>query len=137
MESSAAGSSSLIAPAMIGSPMTDIENYTMIAVDWLKSGTELISVLLVAAGVVVTSYKILQMLRSPHLRNYNQARLAFSRYLVLALEFMLAADIVATAVKPSWNDLIMLGSIAVIRTFLNFFLQREMKEEEEAVGKAA
>lgn len=137
MESSAVDSSSLIASAIIGSPMIDIENYTMIAVDWLKSGTELISVLLVAAGVVVTSYKILQMLRSPHLRNYNQARLTFSRYLVMALEFMLAADIVATAVKPSWNDLIMLGSIAVIRTFLNFFLQREMKEEEEAIKKAA
>lgn len=117
--------------------MSDIENYTMIAVDWLKSGTELISVLLVAAGVVVTSYKILQMIRSPGLRQYNQARLTFSRYLVMALEFMLAADIVATAVKPGWSDLIMLGSIAVIRTFLNFFLQKEMKEEEEAVGKAA
>ncbi|WP_128860060.1 DUF1622 domain-containing protein [Methanocella paludicola] len=117
--------------------MTGIENYTMIAVDWLKSATEMISVILVATGVVVTSFKILQMISSPHLRNYNQARLTFSRYLVMALEFMLAADIVATAVKPSWNDLIMLGSIAIIRTFLNFFLQREMKEEEEAIKKVA
>ena len=117
--------------------MIDIENYTMIAVDWLKSGTELISVVLVAAGVVVTSYKILRMIRSPDLRKYNQARLTFSRYLVMALEFMLAGDIIATAVKPSWNDLGMLAAIAVIRTFLNFFLQREMKEEEEAVEKAS
>ncbi len=117
--------------------MIDIEYYTMIAVDWLKSGTELISVLLVAAGTIVTAYKLLRMMRSPHLREYNQARLTFSRYLVMALEFMLAADIVATAVKPSWNDLVMLASIAVIRTFLNFFLQREMKEEEEAIKKAA
>ncbi len=117
--------------------MIEIENYTMVAVDWLKSGAELISVLLVAAGVVITSYKILRMIRSPGIEKYNRARLTFSRYLVLALEFMLAADIVATAVKPGWNDLIMLAAIAVIRTFLNFFLQREMKEEEEAVGKAA
>ncbi|BAI62422.1 conserved hypothetical protein [Methanocella paludicola SANAE] len=122
---------------VVGCPMTGIENYTMIAVDWLKSATEMISVILVATGVVVTSFKILQMISSPHLRNYNQARLTFSRYLVMALEFMLAADIVATAVKPSWNDLIMLGSIAIIRTFLNFFLQREMKEEEEAIKKVA
>ncbi len=120
---------------LIGSPMTGIEYYTMVAVDWLGAVTEMISVLLVAAGVVVTSYKILRMISSPHLRNYNQARLTFSRYLVMALEFMLAADIVATAVKPSWNDLIMLGAIAIIRTFLNFFLQKEMKEEEEAIKK--
>jgi uncharacterized membrane protein len=116
--------------------MIDIENYMMVAVDWLKSGTELISVLLVAAGVIVTSYQILRMVRSPDLRKYNQARLTFSRDLVMALEFMLAADIVATAVKPSWNDLGMLAAIAIIRTFLNFFLQREMKAEEEAVGKS-
>ena len=115
--------------------MIDIENYTMVAIDWLKSTIEFISVILVAAGVVVTCYQILRMIGSPDLQKYNQARLTFSRYLVMALEFMLAADIIATAIEPSWNDLGMLAAIAVIRTFLNYFLQREMKEEAEAVGK--
>lgn len=122
--------------AFIGGPMTGIENYTMVAVDWLVSGTEMISVLLVAIGVLITAYQLLRMLRSPALPQYNRARLTFSRYLVLALEFMLAADIVATAVKPGWNDLLSLAAIAIIRTFLNFFLQREMREEEAAIGRA-
>ena len=117
--------------------MISIEYYTMLAEDWLKSGTEMISLILVAAGVIVTSYQILRMIGSPDLRKYNQARLTFSRYLVMALEFMLAADIVATVIKPSWSGIGMLAAIAVIRTFLNYFVQREMKEEAEALGKSS
>ena len=54
------------------------------------------------------------------------ARLA--RWLVLALEFALAADIVRTAIEPTWKDIGMLASIAVIRTFLNYFLMRDLEK---------
>ncbi|MDR9403579.1 MAG: DUF1622 domain-containing protein [Halothece sp. Uz-M2-17] len=55
-------------------------------------------------------------------------RLAFARWLGLALEFQLAADILATTVEPTLNQLIRLGMIAVIRTFLNYFLEKETTE---------
>jgi uncharacterized membrane protein len=113
--------------------MVYIENIVMSGVEWFISATGLASVLIIAAGTVVTSYKVLQMMRSPDLKKYNQARLTFSRYLVMGLEFLLAADIIATAVRPTWSDLGMLVVIAAVRTFLNFFLQLEMKEEERAV----
>ena len=46
----------------------------------------------------------------------------------LSLEFLLAADIAATAVSPSWNSVGKLAAISAIRTFLNFFLDREIKD---------
>ncbi len=110
--------------------MIDIGNYLISLVGWIELIANFISVLIIAGGIIVASVKVLQTVRRPDLKHYNQARLAFSRYLVLGLEFQLAADIVKTAVKPSWTDLGILAVVAGIRTFLNFFLQREMKEEE-------
>ena len=58
-------------------------------------------------------------------------RLGLSRSLALALEFQLAADILGTALAPGWTQIGKLGAIAVIRTFLNYFLAREISEEEK------
>ncbi|CAJ35575.1 conserved hypothetical protein [Methanocella arvoryzae MRE50] len=114
----------------------ELSNYLLILVDWIELLANLISVLIIAAGIVVASVKVLQTVRKPDLLHYNKARLAFSRYLVIALEFQLAADIVKTAADPNWTDLGILAVVALIRTFLNFFLQREMKEEEREVEHA-
>ncbi len=53
-------------------------------------------------------------------------RLQLGRWLTLAIEFELAADILRTAVAPTWNDIGQLAAIVVLRTVLNFFLQREV-----------
>ncbi|RZK11946.1 MAG: DUF1622 domain-containing protein, partial [Hymenobacter sp.] len=55
-------------------------------------------------------------------------------YLALALEFQLGADILSTAIAPSWEQIGKLGAIAVIRTALNFFLSKEMQEEKKDDG---
>lgn len=116
--------------------MIEIDSYVISLVGWIELIANSISVLIIAAGIVVASYKVLLTVRRPDLLHYNQARLAFSRYLVLALEFQLAADIVKTAAEPSWTDLGVLAAVAGIRTFLNFFVQREMKEEQKEVEEA-
>jgi uncharacterized membrane protein len=51
----------------------------------------------------------------------------FGVWLVLGLEFLLAADIVETVLSPDWLDVAMLGAIAVIRTFLNYFLEKDLE----------
>lgn len=61
---------------------------------------------------------------------YHEIRLDLGLSLALSLEFLLAADIVATAVTPSWEAIGLLAAIATIRTFLNYFLQQEVKELE-------
>jgi uncharacterized membrane protein len=64
-------------------------------------------------------------------------RQAFGGWLVVALEFQLAADIVATIVSPTYEHLIQVGVVAVIRTFLNYFLNKELTEERELSKKVA
>lgn len=57
--------------------------------------------------------------------------LRFGRWLVAGLTFQLAADIIETVVAPSWEDVGRLAAIAVVRTFLNFFLERDLSELRE------
>jgi uncharacterized membrane protein len=52
--------------------------------------------------------------------------LKFATWILLALEFALAADIVRTAVAPTWEDISKLAVIATIRTMLNYFLAKDI-----------
>ncbi len=91
---------------------------------------EALSVLTVLGGLLAISRDALPRLgRSMPLRPSNRARLTFGSWLALALEFQLGADIVATTVSPSPSHLIQLGVVALIRTFLNLFLSREIEVE--------
>ena len=53
----------------------------------------------------------------------------FGIWLLLGLQFALAADIVRSAIAPTWNDIGQLAAIAAIRTFLNYFLERDLAAE--------
>jgi uncharacterized membrane protein len=55
----------------------------------------------------------------------------FAGWIILALEFTLGADIIRTAIAPSWNDIGQLAAVAAIRTGLNFFLERDFVGERE------
>ena len=57
-------------------------------------------------------------------------RLRLGRWLAVALEIELGADILRTAVAPTWTEIGMLGAIVVLRTALNFFLQQEIDKAE-------
>src|SRR5277367_84378 len=52
----------------------------------------------------------------------------FATWLLLGLEFELAADVIRTAIAPTWSDIGQLASIAAIRTFLSYFLDKDIKE---------
>lgn len=92
---------------------------------------EAISVLCVVTGLLRTARLAFNFNR--HRRGkefpFNQVRLRFGTWLALALEFQLGADILSTTVAPTTQDLIKLAVIAVIRTFLNYFLDREIAAE--------
>jgi uncharacterized membrane protein len=95
-------------------------------------------VLTVLYGLLATARQFLPRLggRLPE-RPSNRARLIFASWLALALEFQLAADIVSTTTAPSQENLIKLGVVAVIRTFLNLFLAREIEAEQRIEREAA
>jgi len=58
----------------------------------------------------------------------EELRVQFGSSVAVALELLLGADVLATAVAPSWDDIGKLAAIAVLRTGLNFFLGKELKE---------
>lgn len=91
------------------------------------------SLLFILLGVVISLAKSFQYRRAypgSHPLHTN-FRMEFGGWLVVALEFQLAADIVGTIVSPTTAHLIELGAIAVIRTFLNYFLNKELLEQRE------
>jgi uncharacterized membrane protein len=52
-------------------------------------------------------------------------------WLLLGLEFELAADIIRSVISPTWMEIGELGAIAVIRTFLNYFLEKDLEHANE------
>jgi uncharacterized membrane protein len=64
---------------------------------------------------------------------FSQIRLTFGLWLALALEFQLAADILSTTISPSFEELGKLAVIAVVRTFLNYFLNKELEKEGQEI----
>jgi uncharacterized membrane protein len=121
----------------------DIRGLISELVQWLQEGTELLSVALIGIGILLTTWSFGRILltarrisRRERRLAYQSARLILSRFLAMALEFQLAADLLGTTVAPSWDQLGRLGAIAVIRTFLNYFLAREIADEENAEQEA-
>ena len=67
------------------------------------------------------------------LSGFNQVRLDVGRFLALGLEFQLASDLLRTAVAPSFEEIGKLAAVAAIRTALNFFLRREIRDERDEI----
>ena len=105
------------------------EHVITTAVQWLKLGIEATGAAIVALGVAVAIVQLLRNLVSRNPTDFTAIRLTLARYLALAVEFTLGADIIGTAISPSWDQIGKLGAIAVIRTGLNIFLSVEMKGE--------
>src|SRR5918911_1285773 len=120
------------ARSIIESPREGVVESAIInAVQWLRLIVETTGAVIISTGVAAAAYQFVRALVPPQLESYNKIRLTLARYLALALEFQLGADILSTAVAPSWDQIGKLGAIAVIRTALNYFLTREMREERE------
>jgi uncharacterized membrane protein len=90
---------------------------------------EVISIACVVIGLGKTLWLAARV--RDHAPGFPRIRLCFGSWLILALEFQLAADILATTVAPSKEELIRLAIIAVIRTFLNYFLGKELEAQAE------
>ena len=107
--------------------------------DVLRLILEYLSVLCVGVGLIAVFSSrgplrsILHRHLPPHLLQrgpLTAARLTFGGWLALALEFQLGADVVQTTISREASDLIALGAVAVVRTFLNYFLSFELQEKK-------
>jgi uncharacterized membrane protein len=115
-----------------------IENMKMGLDKWgelIETILNMLSLLCIVSGIIVSFIKAVEYRKgSPGDHPlHTRYRMLFGGWLVVALEFQLAADVAGTIVAPSSAHLIELGAIAAIRTFLNYFLGKELKEERESL----
>jgi uncharacterized membrane protein len=93
---------------------------------------ELIAVALIAIGAAEALIRLClvgrEAWRAPGIKKI--VWLHFAGWLVLSLEFTLAADVVRTAISPTWDEIGQLAAIAGVRTLLNFFLTRDLEKAE-------
>lgn len=110
--------------------------------EWLIAVTEFsvvaidaMALLVVIVGTVAAFVAIVRALFStlPG-RDRRTVWLIYARWLVAGLTFQLAADIIESAITESWEAVGRLAAVAVIRTFLDYFLERDMNEVR---GRAA
>ena len=97
---------------------------------------EALAVILVAFGAVQAFYNTFgHFIRGGSDRTWRgKIFMRFGMWLLFGLQFALAADIVRSVISPTWNDIGQLAAIAVIRTFLNYFLERDLAEIEDRPG---
>lgn len=105
--------------------------------EWLRLVTkdavtviDAMALVIVVVGTVEAFFAgLLAAFRTPSShRRVREVWLRYGRWLVAGLTFQLAADIIGTSIAPSWQEVGQLGAIAVIRTFLNYFLERDLAE---------
>jgi uncharacterized membrane protein len=107
-----------------------IENLFKHWADMLSFGIEIFAALVIGLAAVEAAVRCLVVFarRDTSSQSRQFIRIHLGRWLALALEFELAADILATAVAPSWDDIGRLAAIIVLRTLLNYFLEREVNQ---------
>jgi uncharacterized membrane protein len=108
-----------------------VEEFLIVAVGYLRLAVEAIGAAVIGIGASATVFRYVLSLLG--LRKYTNSdlRLYLGRFLALGLEFQLASDILATAVAPTFEEVQLLAAIVVIRTVLNYFLQKELEREQD------
>ena len=95
---------------------------------------EAVAVIVVTFGAVEAFVTLLALAARPSATHGARKDIwrKFAMWLLLGLEFELAADIISSVISPSWADIGQLAAIAVIRTFLNYFLERDIESADRA-----
>jgi uncharacterized membrane protein len=107
--------------------------------EWLVTITEHSVVFIDAVALVVILFGTIEacfgalksVLTSSSRYEKREIWLRFARWLVVGLTFQLAADILETSITTGWENLVRLGVIAIVRTLLNYFLERDLAEIRE------
>lgn len=113
---------------------TPLETWLKLIVGYLAAGTEIAAAFVIGTAVArgIFTYTRQLFLRRPHIDSTEGIRLQLGRGLALGLEFTVASDILRTAVAPTREDISNLGAIVLLRTLLNYFLEREIRQGEQS-----
>ncbi len=105
-------------------------------VDVLVRLVETAGAAIIFVGCVIAFVRFVVLgVRERRVASFVRVRLDLGRMLALGLEFQLASDILRTAVAPTLREIGELAAIAAIRTALNYFLAREIRQEREEIAR--
>ena len=93
----------------------------------LSSFVEVLAAIVIGVALLQFLYRYTTSIFKPNVGTVNQdLRIKFGSSLTVALELLLGADILATAIAPTWDEIGKLAAIAALRTALNYFLEKEL-----------
>jgi uncharacterized membrane protein len=97
-------------------------------------GIDMIAWLIIVIGTLQALVRVVGLFIPgvTHLRR-REVWLGYARWLVAALTFQLAADIIESSISTDWESIARLGAIALIRTFLDYFLERDVGDVRESL----
>ena len=105
-----------------------MEEIAKIVTIYISHSVEIMAAVIIGIAVIKTLLNYTQNLqRRKDFISKEEIRVEFGSSVAVSLELLLGADVLATAVAPSWNDIGKLAAIAVLRTALNYFLEKELK----------
>ena len=110
-----------------------MEEFLVTAVGYPRLAVEAIGAAIIGIGVLSTTFRYALSLLELRKYSYTEIRLHLGSYLALGLDFQLGANILATAVTPTFEEVQLLAAIVVIRTVLNYFLSKELERERREV----
>ncbi|MBE0393772.1 putative membrane protein [Flavobacterium sp. 7E] len=104
--------------------MENINEY----IDYVAKIMEVIGVLTIFVGSIIALAKFIFLLKNKNGMSYIELRQAVGKSILIGLELLIAADIMATVVtEPTLLSVSILGLIVIIRTFLSLSLQVELE----------
>ncbi len=117
-----------------------MENFT-IYIEWVARIIEGVGVLIIALGTALALGRYALLRQGLAERSYQLLRREIGKAILIGLEILVAADIIATVVtEPDMQKVLTLGLIVLIRTFLSFSLQVELEGKwpwQQAEGPTA
>lgn len=116
-----------------GTKGNPLEGPLKLIVSYFAAGAEIAAALVIGIAILrgILTYVQLLFSRSATEGSATEGiRLRLGRVLTLGLEFTVASDILRTAVAPTRQDILNLGAIVLLRTLLNYFLEREIEQAE-------
>lgn len=124
------GQPSAGATATASSPESGLK----LLIGYLESGAEIAAALVIGVSVIQAFIRYVRqlLLQKQHIDATEKIRFQLGRGLALGLEFTVASDILRTAIAPTRQDILNLGAIVLLRTLLNYFLEREIRQGEQS-----
>jgi uncharacterized membrane protein len=104
-----------------------VENVLMKVIGYIVPVVEACGALVIVIEVVRTIIRYLLVCVRRECAILSPLRIRLGQAMVMGIEFQVAADILKTALAPTWNDILLLAALIALRTVLNYLLEQELQ----------